>query len=658
LLSVAETLEQFGDRFAAAHPAPYRARWASVNRRIEQLILEGHLGSVRDACTVPVAGTTKVATAGDDRTVRLWDLATGRHQATLRHAAPVLSVCPVRIDGRTWLASASRDNTVRLWDPVTGHHERLLVRHPKTITGMAETVVAGQSVLAIGCADGTLLVLEPATGRQWGLRGHDGAVTAIAAATLDDQRSILVTGGEDRVVRVWDLATRERIQAFVTSIEAATAVCCVAAGTHVYAVAATFRTIWLWDIATPWTRAVDKHSQRVRAICSIEIDGRAWVASAGDERVIYLWLPEEGEVRRTLSGHPARVNALASAVVDGRPTLISAGHDRTARVWNPEPTRAASDRGEYDQVNSLCVSDLDGQVLVASAAISRRIGVWDARRGRQLQRFLGHIGGAFAICAVRTRSGDVLFATAGNDTTIRVWNPFTGLGRVLIRRSEGVRAMCTTTRNGRDLLATAGFHGAPVQLWTPDSGRRIGRGLLHRMMQRADERDHVANIRAICALPTAAGTMFATASGDHTVWLWHESTARPLKILTGHSGPVNAVHPLVVDGQLLLASAADDRTVRLWEPFAGTLEATLTGHVDAVSGVCAVTVGEHTQLASVSHDRTVRIWNLASETTTQVIPLHHPAFACVSAGDLLVVGLSAGVLALQLNDPVEQRDRR
>jgi WD40 repeat protein len=60
-----------------------------------------------------------LASASDDRTVRLWDLLNGRQVHQLGgHTGKVNSVA-FSADGRL-LASASDDHTVRLWDPITG----------------------------------------------------------------------------------------------------------------------------------------------------------------------------------------------------------------------------------------------------------------------------------------------------------------------------------------------------------------------------------------------------------------------------------------------------------------------------------------------------------------------------------------------------------
>ena len=53
----------------------------------------------------------------------MWDPATGGQvgDPLTGHTGPVLAVCPLpQPDGSTWLASAGNDGTVRVWDPGTG----------------------------------------------------------------------------------------------------------------------------------------------------------------------------------------------------------------------------------------------------------------------------------------------------------------------------------------------------------------------------------------------------------------------------------------------------------------------------------------------------------------------------------------------------------
>jgi WD40 repeat protein len=91
---------------------------------------------VYGVCAVPVGGRTLLASTGDDRTVRLWDPATGQPERTLTgHTRLVNGVCAV-VGGRTLLASASADETVRLWDPATGQPERTLTGQTGWVNAM------------------------------------------------------------------------------------------------------------------------------------------------------------------------------------------------------------------------------------------------------------------------------------------------------------------------------------------------------------------------------------------------------------------------------------------------------------------------------------------------------------------------------------------
>ena len=79
--------------------------------------LEGHGGSVNSVAWSHDAA--RLASASADKTVKIWDPATGQCVSTLEgHSDSVSSVAWSH--NATRLASASDDKTIKIWDPATG----------------------------------------------------------------------------------------------------------------------------------------------------------------------------------------------------------------------------------------------------------------------------------------------------------------------------------------------------------------------------------------------------------------------------------------------------------------------------------------------------------------------------------------------------------
>ena len=86
------------------------------------IVFEGHSSGVTSVCSL---GGQVLASGSGDKTVRLWDAATGACTRTLTgHSSFVFSVCSL---GGQVLASGSDDKTVRLWDAAESQLDRLLV---------------------------------------------------------------------------------------------------------------------------------------------------------------------------------------------------------------------------------------------------------------------------------------------------------------------------------------------------------------------------------------------------------------------------------------------------------------------------------------------------------------------------------------------------
>jgi WD40 repeat protein len=138
--------------------------------------LAGHRGAAIAVAFGPRPG--QLVTAGDDETIRVWDLATGQEVAC--HS-------------------------------LLGYRVTVLAARPASAATRP-----GDVTIAAGCADGTVrlpAVSDHPSGRpDWAsahvLHGHGHGITAMS---FHPGGQWLATGGRDGTVRLWDLATRSAV---------------------------------------------------------------------------------------------------------------------------------------------------------------------------------------------------------------------------------------------------------------------------------------------------------------------------------------------------------------------------------------------------------------------------------------------------------------
>jgi WD40 repeat protein len=149
----------------------------------------------------PVPGRSTIASAGADRTVKLWSTETLRLVRTYRGHTGAVTALDVTSDGRT-IASGAEDGQVRLWSTSSPRLIRTLRGHTGRVTSIAHGPAG--DVVAAAAADGTVRLWNAKTG-AWvtTLAPRTGGIRGLAF--LPDGRR-LITAGEDGSVKVWDVA--------------------------------------------------------------------------------------------------------------------------------------------------------------------------------------------------------------------------------------------------------------------------------------------------------------------------------------------------------------------------------------------------------------------------------------------------------------------
>ncbi len=561
-------------------------------------VLEGHSDGVN---AVALSADGRIAVSGSvDKTVRVWDLATGQSRALEGHSNLVNAVA-LTADGRT-AVSGSGDTTVRVWDLATGQ-SRALEGHSYGVTAVALTA-DGRTAVS-GSSDTTVRVWDLATGQSSVLDGHSHVVNAVAL-TADGRTA--VSGSDDHTVRVWDLATGQSrvleghgdwVNAVALSADGCTAV----SGSD-------DKTDRVWDLATGQSRVLEGHSEGVNAV-ALSANGRTAVSGSSD-KTVRVWDLASGQ-SRVLDGHSVQVTAVA-LTADGR-TAVSGSDDHTVRVWDLATVQSPVLEGHSASVNAVALS-ADGRTAV-SGSRDHTVRVWDLAtvQSRVLEGHSDWVKGVALSADGRTA------VSGSDDKTVRVWDLATGQSRVLKWRTHWVKGVALSA-DGR--IAVSGSDDNRVLVW--DSATGPSRALV----------GHSRLVNAVAL--SADGRTAVSGSNDETVRVWDLASGRS-RVLAGHSNSVRAV-ALSADGRTAV-SGSNDQTVRVWDLATGQSRV-LEGHRQSVNAV-AVTPDGRTAVSG-SGDAAILVWGLSRNLPITGFQADAPILACAVSddGQKIVAGDAAG----------------
>lgn len=166
-----------------------------------------HTGPV--SCLAFDGGSRPVlASGGEDDTLRVRDALSGMPVLHLTaHQNGVTAVAVGEAEGHRLFATAGRDRTVRLWAGTGGHAGPVLHGLPEPAETLDFGVLADRAVVIGGSADGTVLVWDVRDGsRVASLAGGGVPVRALACQDMDGE-VLLAAGDAGAKLRLWHLAS-------------------------------------------------------------------------------------------------------------------------------------------------------------------------------------------------------------------------------------------------------------------------------------------------------------------------------------------------------------------------------------------------------------------------------------------------------------------
>lgn len=540
--------------------------------------LDSHVSDVQaiDYCPIQHA----IVTAGRDKTLIWWDTKSWK----IRKVVPCLEAIEAAgfVDDGNLTWSAGANGSLRLWETDTGRE--LSPKQPAKSEEEAFTTGIyrpGMPFILCVQVDHTLVLYQ--------------------APKKDDTSSLSVTeplqrisGTHDEIIDLAYLLTDRSLMALATNSE----------DIRIVSVAEpkvdTKTEPWAQHNTPYFGQDVALLRGHEDIVIALDVDWSGhWVATAAKDNTAKLWRidPEDNSYVcwATFSGHAESLGAVAL----------------------PKSIPQESSNARKDPLNH-------PPAFVITGSQDQTLKRWEVPRTAQVQGAKTGSRAAFTrkahdkdINAINIQSSGILFASASQDKTVKIWSVEEGEVQGILRgHKRGVWSVQFSPTNMPAIQA--------------DDGPATSKGVI------------------------------LTGSGDKTVKLWSLADYSCIRTFEGHSNSVLKVCWLNMPSSqekakkpVQFASAGGDGLVKVWDANTGEAEATLDNHEDRVWALAVHS--ETNTIVSGSGDSTVSFWQdtssqtqaAASEAANQLVEQEQELANYIYAGSYR----EAITLALQLNHP-------
>ncbi len=540
-----------------ARPAQFAAAKSPADVPLPMLDTGGHMALINGIAFTPDG--RRLVSASEDKTIRVWDLASGKSVRTIRgESAPgdtgAIYAMALSPDGK-WLAAGGRfhqsdakaGSAIRLYEFASGKLVALLKGHAGVVNRLAFS--PDGSRLISGSGDNTAILWDTGslssagTGIRAGVRGTEpkllyrleGHKAQIYAVGFSPDGSRAVTGSFDHDLRLWGVADGKEIAHMTGHGDKVRSLAVAPDGT--VASGDWSGEIRLWD-SGPEGGASGRDGRFLRVLArqgtvvgslSFSPDGKLLLSGVGEGNECHVYDIASGKEIVSYTGHDNIVLATAFSP-DGRWAATGGGDNMEIHLWDPHSGKPRP--GPYGKPLRLAGQ---GQPVwaVGISADGRRIGWGNTPdyASKQPVTSRGPLEQALTLPLGEGALGaPVALGEAEADAFRRAQDSFGGFS--LSHRKGGAYGYDAILDISKDGRAVASIERGPT-----------------------DGYDH----RSYSFTPNGETVVSGGVSGVLTAY---DRAGNTLGDFVGHEGDVWAVAPSP-DGRFLVSGSAD-QTVRLW----------------------------------------------------------------------------------------------
>ncbi|KAH8893727.1 WD40 repeat-like protein [Thozetella sp. PMI_491] len=272
-----------------------------------------------------------------------------------------------------WFASGAGDRTIKIWDMASGSLRLTLTGHISTVRGLA---VSPRHPYMFSCGEDKMV-------KCWDLetnkviRHYHGHLSGVYTLALHPTLDVLVTGGRDGAARVWDMRTRANVHVLSGHTGTVADLVCQEADPQIIT-GSLDSTVRMWDLAAGKTMGVLTHHKKgVRALATHPTEFTFATGSTGS---IKQWKCPEGAFMQNFEGHNAIINTMS---VNDQNVFFSGGDNGSMSFWDWKSGHrfqaldTTAQPGSLDAESGIMSSifDLSGSRLIIGEA-DKTIKIW------------------------------------------------------------------------------------------------------------------------------------------------------------------------------------------------------------------------------------------------------------------------------------------